>query len=451
MSPRPSAPPKSRPAARRLPVLLALLVAPFAALRSAAADPAPPVAEYDLPRAVAEALATSPALRAAVAREDAATALSSEARAVRWPVLAARVSYDYASEVNRIDLPLGPTGTRTIEFGDGHTAVAALGVEMPVFTGGALAARAEAAAAGVRAAGFEISSDRLAVIRETRVAFFRALGAEAAARSASVAAQRLDRHRRQLERQVELGAASREALVQTLARLRQAEQRQLAAEEALDLARRELGRVIGRPGEIVAPRGDLDASLLEGLPVEAGDWEARPELSALAARLESADLEARAARGDYFPSVRAGAHLLHGRPGVEVVRKEWMSWGSAHVSLTWPLWDRGARSRRVERAEAMSRALDAERDSVHRRLEHAWAAARRSVESAEAQAAKADERTALERERLDLVTGRYERGMARETDLLDAHDDLAGAEADAAATRAALRRAEADLLYAASR
>lgn len=430
----------------RLPLALALLAGGLVP-----AGLAQPVAEYDLSRALAEAVAGSHSLRAARSQQDAADARSAETEAVRWPALAARLSYDYASEVNHIALPLGAAGARTIEFGDGHTALASLGVEVPLYAGGALSARVGAAAAEARAARYDVASDSLAVVREARVAFFRALGAEAAARSARVAVQRLDRHRRELESRLRLGAASREAVVETLARLRVAEQQELAAEEMRDTAMLELGRVVGRPGEPVTPSGDLDESLLSGPTVGEDAYEDRPELAAVESRRLRADLEARAARGSYFPSVRAGARLNYGRPGVEIVRNDWMSWESASVSLTWPLWDRGARARRVEEATAASRALDAEHDSVHRLLESALETARRRVASAGGQAAKAAERVELERERLDLVSGRYEKGMARETELLDAHDDLADAEASAAATRAELRLAEAELLYAASR
>jgi outer membrane protein TolC len=438
----------TRTAPRRSSRSAVIAVACIAATVGAAR--ARPAEEYDLARTVAEAATRSETLRAARSRQDAADARSGESAAVRWPVLAARVSYDWASRVNRIDVP-GAAGPHTIEFGDGHTALASLGVDVPLYAGGTLSARAGAASADARAAAYDVASDSLAVVRDARAAFFRALGAEASARAAGVAVRRLRRHHEKLESQLRVGAASREAVVQTLSRLRQAEQQEEAAGLAAETARLDLGRAVGRPGDAVAPRGDLGASLLAGVPVDTMTAESRPELAALRSRGTGADLRARAARGAYLPEVRATAAILYGRPGVEVVQNDWMSWESAGVRLTWPLWDRGARRLRVQEASAASRALDAERDSVHRRLAHALGAARARVASAERQAAKAEERVRLEQERLKLTTGRYEQGMAREDELLDAHDDLAAAEASAAATRAALRLAEVDLLYAVSR
>jgi outer membrane protein TolC len=425
-----------------------------AAVLTAAAPPARADEPIDLEHAIAEAVAASHALRAARSQEDAALARSGEAAASRWPVATAQLSYDYATKVNRIELPAPPG--QAIEFGDGHVALGSVGVELPLYTGGTLSARAGAAEARARAAAYDVASDSLDVVHETRVVFYRALGAEAAARTAALAVQRLQRHGEELQSRLRLGAASREGVVEALARLRAAEQQELAARAERDVARLELGRLVGRPGEPLVPGGDLSASLLGGVApagpdmLDGLDAGGRPELAAAASLREGADLEARAYRGAYLPTVTAGARVLYGRPGVEIVQNDWMSWETAGVRLSWPLWD-GTRKRRVERAKAESDALQERQDDLRRLLDHALGVARARVAAAREQAAKADERVALERERFDLVNGRYQKGMARESELLDAHDDLAEAEANTTSVRAALRLAEADLLHAVSR
>jgi outer membrane protein TolC len=128
-----------------------------------------------------------------------------------------------------------------------------------------------------------------------------------------------------------------------------------------------------------------------------------------------------------------------------------MSWASARVSLSWTLFDAGARRDRVTAAKASARAIDATRSDLHRRLEGAFETARIRLDYASRAAAKARERLQAERRRLELVTGRRDGGMATETELLDAHDDLADAEAAEVAARASVRLAESELLYAAGR
>ena len=403
-----------------------------------------------LDECIAHATASSQALHSSRNRHDAARARANSAQANRWPTLGAAAAYDYASEVTSIDIPLGPT-PRTIEFGDGNTYRFSLGVDVPLYTGGALGATARAERAEAGAAAHDVAADSLGVVRDVRAAFFRALGSRSQLDAARVAVRRLERHLEQIRGRIDIGTASEEERVQATARLYGAEQRMLRAELESVTDELALGTAIGRPGDRVAPGGALDASLLSGATPGDGTFESRPELAALGARRDESDLRARAALGALLPSVVASAHMSYGRPGVDPVENEWMSWASARVSLAWTLFDRGARHQRVEAARATARAIDATRSDLHRRLQGAFETARVRLDFAMRQSAKASQRVEAERRRLELVGGRREQGMATETELLDAHDDLADAEASEVAARAAVRLAESDLLYAAGR
>lgn len=425
-------------------VLVATTVAPEAAVARADAT------ELDLDACIAQAAERSDAIRSARFRHRAARARASGAEAQRWPTLGALASYDYASEVTSIDIPLGPS-PRTIEFGDGNTWRIALGVDVPLYTGGALGAVARAERSGAGAAALDVATDSLAVIRDVRVAFYRTLSSRAQLDAARVAVRRLERHMETVTAGIDIGTASEEERVQITARLYDAEQRMLAAEMENITAGIALGTAIGRADTRVTPRGDLGASLLgPGGPAD-GAFESRPELEALDARRRESELRARAAFGDLLPSVVASAYMNHGKPGVDLVDNEWMTWASARVSLAWTLFDRGARRSSVDAAQALARAVDATRAAVHRRLEGAYETATVRLEYAGRLAAKAAERVAVERRRLEFVTGRYDQGMATETELLDAHDDLADAEAAEVAATASVRLAESELLYAAGR
>jgi len=433
-----------------------LTAAVAVALFAAAGVPRPAGAQtaaserVDLDGCIAQSVANSDRLHAARFQRDAAEARAWGAQASRFPTLGATAAYDYASEVSRFEIPLGPV-PRTIQFGDGNTYRVAVGVDVPLYTGGALGASARAERAGAGAATLDVAADSLAVVRDTRAAFYRALASRSQLDAARVAVRRLDRHLDLVAGRIEIGSSSEEERVQTTAHLREAEQRMLAAEQESITSQLALGTVMGRPGERIEPGGDLDASLL-GADVPSGEaFEARPELAALAERRRESDQRARAAFGSLLPSVVASAQMNYGRPGVDPIENDWMSWASAHVSLAWTLFDLGARRSRVESARAASRAIEASRADLHRRLEGAFETAKVKLEYARRQSQKAIERVEAERERLDLVTGRRDQGMATETELLDAHDDLANAEAAEVAARAAVRLAEAEFLYASGR
>lgn len=399
---------------------------------------------------LAQAAANSETIRSARFKRAAAEARASSAQASRWPTLGGTAVYDYASEVTKIDIPLGPS-PRTIEFGDGNTWRFALGVDVPLYTGGALGATAHAERAEAGAAALDVAADSLGVVRDTRTAFYRALAAHARADVARAAVRRLERHLDTIAKSIDIGAASEEERVQVTASLREAEQRALAAELEQVTAEMALGTAIGRPGERIVPGGDLDASLVSSAALGDEPFESRPELGALEARRRESDHRARAAFGALLPSLVASAQMNYGRPGVDPVQNDWMSWASARVSLAWTFFDRGARHQKAMAARAGARAIDATRADVHRHLEAAFDAATVRLDYARRQSVKAAERLEAERRRLDLVSGRREQGMATETELLDAQDDLAAAEAADVAARASVRLAETDLLYAAGR
>lgn len=403
-----------------------------------------------LEQCLAEAFAAPAALRGARERLEASRAAARSAQAERWPTLDLGGDYRYASKFTTIDLPLPPpVGPRRIDFGDGHQVDLSVGVRTPLYTGGALAASAAAARAEARANDLDVAADSLALVRDVRAGFFRALGARAESDAAAIAVSRLQRHLTEVENAIGIGTSSEETRLQVEARLRVAEQRAIADDMNLTAAELTLGRLLGRTGVRVAPQGDLATPLL-GSPGEIGEIQ-RPELQALSERRTRRELDATAAAGRLLPSVSAGARFNYGRPGVDPVQNEWMSWASADVRLSWTLWDWSARRDAVASARAAARAVDDQRSALERDIENGVAVARERLDSTSRHLENAEDRLRIEQSRLDLVRGRYDDGMATESELLDAHDDLSEAETDLAAARVANRLAEIELLYAVGR
>jgi outer membrane protein len=396
---------------------------------------------------IAQAASNSQTLLASRFQNDAARARAENAQAKRWPRIGADASYDYASEILSIGFPSAPP----VSFGDGNTYRVSVGVDVPLYTGGAMGATARAERAEANATALDVVADSLGVVRDVRSAYFHALASRSQLEVARVAVRRLDRHLDRITQQIGVGASSEAERVQTTARLREAEQRMLGAESRSITDEIALGSAIGLSGERIAPGGNLDASLLGGTSLAPDMVDSRPELASLAVRRDESDLRARAAWGALLPSVVAGARWNYGRPGVDPITNDWMSWGTAHVGLAWTLFDRGARHQNVDAARATARAIDATRTDLHQRLQSAFETAKVRLDYAERQSEKATERLQVGKQWLDLVTGRHDQGMATETELLDAVDDLADAEASDVAARVAVRLAESDLLYAVGR
>jgi outer membrane protein TolC len=421
---------------------------------------------YDLQQCLHMALENSSRLRASRETQNASKAQIDQARARRWPTLSVGAQAAYQSEVNQIDLA-API-SQSIRFGDYDSYGLVAGVDVPLYTGGTLAASERAQRAAAHASDFDEAADSLLVVRDVRLSFFAALGAQAEVDAADLAVNRLQRHLEQLHGQVRAGAASTEAQLQVESRLRSAEQRLLSAKEERTVRRLQLGRALGQPELPVTPEGKLDQSLLAGGPVPEGavgaasqdsafteppssEVSARPELHAVTYRQRATEAQKSAAKGSLLPSIVANLQMHYAKPGVRVVDNEWMDWASAGVQLRWTLFDAGGRSARVREFEATSRALAYQHEELERSLTNQLRVSQARVVAQRKQISKALQRVELERQRLRLVEGRYQQGLGTETELLDAQDDLSDAEVAVAAQRAQLRLAEVKLLYAVAR
>jgi outer membrane protein TolC len=430
------------------PALIALGITGLLAGQPASAQEAKP---YDLARCIAEAVTNAPELRAAADENAAAEAAAAQARARRWPSLSLAAEASYVSEVNELELPSAPP--RTIRFGDNDSYGVTAGLEVPLYTGGALAATERARRVDALATVYDGAADSLRIVRDVRAQFFLALGTQAEFEAAEVAVQRLQRHLNELSGRIEAGAASEEDRLQSRSRLSAAQQRRAAALERRDVASLELGRALGQPGLTVRPEGQLEQTLLGvspgGSPADAVS--ARPELHALTLRQQASEARRRAARGSLLPSVSAIGQLHYAKPGVRIIDNEWMDWASAGVQLKWTLWDAGERSAQVHQLAATTRVLAHRHTVLERRLRGALAVALAQVASRRDQIHRAELRVEFDRQRLGLVEGRYRQGLGTESELLDAQDDLAESETALAATQAQLRLAEVDYLYAVAR
>ncbi|MBM3320254.1 MAG: TolC family protein [Candidatus Eisenbacteria bacterium] len=422
------------------------LGAAIACSPAAAGGPEPEA--WTLARLLEEARGASRTIAAREREVDGAEAAAREITAASLPRLSFGGSYLHTTETMRLDLPsFGSFDPPEVRFGDGNTYDLKLDLSSPLFTGGTLFHQRRAGEAAARASRHVLAAEDLRLSREVRRAYFAALGAEARAEAARIAEARFHRHAEDVASAASAGMASEERRVQTLARLRQAEQARLRAEAEARIERINLGRLAGRLNEEIAPSGDLDASLVPvGLP-EGTTVDARPELAALSDLAEQGARLERAAQGAYYPTLAAQAAFHHAKPGVDAIANEWVQYGTVGLTLSWPLWEWGARGERVRQARAAKEALEEERAELRKNLESALQAARVRAESAREEEARAAERVDLESRRVGFVRSRYREAAASESELLDALADLAAAEIDVVLAKAGVRLAEAEILY----
>jgi outer membrane protein TolC len=406
---------------------------------------------WTLSRCIITANESSPLLQSRKMTSRAVEADYSQSKSSLWPVLSLNGSYGYTSETMHLEIPGSPlTGGigKQISFGDGNTYDLNAGVRVPIYGGGTVKAQSRASEMSMFASRMDLASDSLALMHDVRAAFFKAVGAKASLDAASNRVSRLSRHVNEIESAQKIGMATEEAKLTATANLRAAESQVLNLEAKAKSARLYLGSLLGTPDKEIYPSDELEASLIENTSQLEFDAEQRPEVKALDLRLKQSDYFVRSAKGSLLPSLAGSAAYHYGKPGVNQTADEWMDYYTLGATASWTLWDFGGRSNRIQSTRFNQNALEYRRDDLIRNLSTVSATARALWESSLPGLEKLSERRDLERQRMELVEGRLQAGMATESEYLDAIDDLTAAELDWVDAQVTLRLREADLLYA---
>jgi outer membrane protein len=404
---------------------------------------------------VRRALEHSALIRAADADLAAARARERESRAALLPSVRAQASYTrLGGSIPEAEFTLpGLDTTFTLLPIERDRQIVEVGIEQPLFAGGRL--RASARAAGREAAAEEMlfERERAAVALEVRRAFWTLHSNLAALASTDVARAQLDTHVRDVRTRYDAGALLRSELLAAETRRSEVALERVEAENAVRVAQLELGYLMGIPAssglqpsseiELEPLAGDLDALTSRAL-------EARPELLAMAERVQALRARVAAVRGGRLPDLAFVSRYVYGRPNPYVFTERGRFRGTweAGLSMSWAIWEGGAQQARTAESREQLRAAEA-------RLEHAreqaavdvarhYLEARRSTEAVAVAAANVE----LAAEALRVVTEQFNEGAALSAQVLEAErawraarGRQARALADYAIGRAALRHA----------
>jgi outer membrane protein TolC len=390
-----------------------------------------------LREAVDQALARNPAVRAARAAEDEATARVRQARAGFLP----RVDFTEAWQGGNQPVFVFGSLLAQQRFTAANFAIDALNqpdalsnhraavvVEQTIFDGLRTRAGLSASQLGGELAAEESRRAALDISLETVRAYGRAL---AAAASADVARASVESATEDLRRAVERRDAGFETEASVLA-LRversDAEVRRIAADADAANARAALNIVIGAPIDDrrpLAPLGELPPGPTDAAALEQTALTSRPELRQARLRERLAAEEITIARAGYLPQVVA-------QGGIEANGNTFgdraSSWTAA-VQVRWNAFAGGADKARAAAATAAAARAAAEREGAEQAVQleireaiagHASAQARRA-------AARAMVDQAVESRRI--IRERYEAGLAPASELTRANELVLRAEA----------------------
>ncbi|MCX7824675.1 MAG: TolC family protein [Verrucomicrobiae bacterium] len=286
--------------------------------------------QLDLAGAIGEAVAKNPELAAARARIEAATGRALQSRA--WP--------NPTLELSSEELPPHRGG-----FSDAQNMV---GVAQTVPFPGKKQLDARIGAQGLTAAEWEYFSRELELVRDVKIAFYRALGAQKKLAVTEQLAELAGSTAAAARKRVEAGAApDQEQLRAEIEHDRAVAELAIARRDVAE-ALKTLAALMGRPrdplgalaGELTAQaqRPDLDQARDQMLA-------RHPNVRAALAHRERAELELRRAKLDPYPDVTFGIAGGHGGYPNEALM-------AFRISIPLPLLDRSQGRQREARALA---------------------------------------------------------------------------------------------------
>ena len=483
----------------RVPAVGTLGAAFLLVLASSAPARSQAVRELTVDECVRLGLARNASLRAAGADAAAARASYAQVRAGRLPSVRAQGGYTRLSgNIPPVEFTLpGTDSTFVFQGVELNRYDAELTVEQPLFTGLQLHHRVRAAAQEAEATALDAEQARADVALEIRRAFWNLVRARGVRTSVEVAIGDVDAHVRDVRNRLSAGTVLTRDVLAAQTRRSEVLLERVDADNAVRVGQLELNRLIGlplttaiRPVPGLAGEGGaipLDAAGIlpdtagiprdsTGIPLDSADLPldtagirldsagtpagaadvdrlttealaGRPQLGALAARVNALGAQLRAAQGARLPQISFVGRYIYSRPNpyffMEPDRFH-HTW-ELGLSASWDLWTGGRIG--AQAAEARARLQAAEARLADTREQVAVDVARQRLEVRRAGEALAAARGNVDaaRESFRVARQQFDEGAALSSDVLAAEQayrraqaSQVGATADYAIARASL-------------
>jgi outer membrane protein len=431
----------------RLPVVAALMAMGLCP-PAAAAQEAP---RLTLAEAVRSAVATHPSVARARAGNAAAQAGLEEADAAWWPGLYGEGSLVGFQEPMLV-APLHTFNPEELQrdppvFED-VLVRSRLSLDFLVFDGGGRGARIDGAEAALHASDWSRVSAEAALIQRTVAAYLTVRATRAVETAHLRRMDALEAERDRVARALQEGAAAPVEDLRARAALSEARADLESARAEAGMAVRELERLMGTPPGSVAAVELSSVTSREHGSDPGQPPPANPVLLAAQQDVESARAAYRAARSEWFPRLAAMAGLNQFGSTEGHFSTEW----DVGVALKYPIFSGGARSSRVDRAQAQLRQreeslreVQLEVDAAVDRAEAVWMEAVAREEALRDAVAQLEEVARVEALALDEGVGIQRDLLDAEASLLRARAGLIQAENAVVAARVALARARGSL------
>jgi outer membrane protein len=391
------------------------------------------------------AVEASALVTAADSRLEASMDEVAAADGARLPVIGSYAALARRSAVPELMVPLGGPGSspQTIFPNIQNTYLGELAVTQPLYAGGAISSRREAARHDSDAVSFSRQRTVIDLEYAARSAYWLAVAADAGLVSAQADERRA---LRLLDDARALRAAGMAVKADELA----AEAQTAAARVDVIRAGTEVGDLLARlrslleiPAGVEIELADIGTTNLPPAPTNESDLQTdalagRPELATLDARVAALEARARWIDAGRKPAVAIEGAWDLARPNPRYLPLEdtWNDSWSVGLMASWTLFDGSQTRSRAAAARAEADALRADREEIERQVKLEVETSRLTLIAALEAVVAADASNTAARAREAAARERYQAGLAQIWEMLDAQADLAEAERSQVRTRA---------------
>lgn len=386
-----------------------------------------------LERAVSIALAYNPDVGAKSAEWEQAKAGKAGAAGAAWPTLRAVGGYTHFLDNQRV-IPArfnGESGAFSDDllFGD-------LVLSVPLFTGGQISNRIQAAELLAAAAEHRFVRTREELVFNIASLFYAILGQERVIESLVFSKKTLEEHRTRIQGLIDAQKAVTVDLLRTEVRLANIEQRLVQERNTLAIEKRVLANLMGLGSDValaVRPAGELPTEVVQVTVEEDLSAVYRRRADYLAALAET-DAQARrvdAAKGARWPQV-VGRAFYGGRYGINADRPPGVGdssdLGGVGVVVDVPIFEGGQIAARIheERMRLLGASERARKLQLQVRLDVETAVL--NINSSRERALASGKSIDQAKESLEVERAKYEQGKGAIVDVLDAQSALLEAQ-----------------------
>lgn len=408
-----------------------------------------------LPEAVTLGLANSRTLGASAARVAGAEARAMEVHAGILPSLKFEASYKRLSDVDpfQVKLPILPQPIEISPTVLDNTNLR-LGVQQPLFTGFRLRSNAEAADRLAEASRSDHATDRADLVLNITAAYWTLYQTRETERFVADNVRRLEGYVRDIGNLLKAGMATRNDALKMDVQLSTARLSLIDARNDVQLATMSLNTLLGRPVDdpllpVSLPDSGADRAPAPIDTLTTTALTERPDLRALASRVEASRAGVRAAQAGWWPQLLLGANYYYSRPNQRYMptRDEFKGTWDVGVMLTMDIWNWGQTARQADQAEATLRQNELMYEQMREGVALDVHRSALLVQRARERVGVADLGLRQAEENLRVSTDRFRRGLVTVTELRDAEVALvqamitqSGARVESEISRARLVR-----------